>query len=141
MPDNLWRGIEAEKEAARIAFLQSIHAVNYHKPPTGVKGWLRRYLAESTPRSLQPIADGVRGEFSKVREEYTELWDAQVQGNRKLTFIECCDLVDVSVAFSWKQFRVPAPVVFSLVYLRRLYKPVRNRLYDWVGLDKEYFNG
>lgn len=107
----------------------------------GFKGWLRGYLVNNTPTSLGPIADGVAGEFSKVREEYAELTDAFVQGNRKLTFIETCDLVDASVRFSAKQFWVPAPVVFGLVYLRRLYKPIRNRLYDYAGLNKEFFNG
>lgn len=109
-------------------------------PFTGFKGWLRRYLVNNTPRSVSPIPDGKVGEFSKVSEEYMELYDALGQGNRKLTFIETCDLVDASVRFSAKQFWVPAPVVFSLVYLRRLYKPIRNCIYDYVGLNKGDFN-
>lgn len=105
------------------------------------KAQLRNYLATNTPKSLIPITDGVPGEFSKICEEFHELADAQVQENRKLTFIETCDLVDASVKFGWKQFWVPAPVVFGLVYLRRIYKPIRNRLYGYVGLNKEFFNG
>lgn len=105
------------------------------------KSKLRVYLETNTPRSSLPIHDGVRGEFSKVSEEYLELADAIQQQNRSLTFIEGCDLVDAVVRFQAKQFWVPAPVVLALVYLRRLYKPIRNRVYDYVGLDKEFFNG
>jgi hypothetical protein len=104
------------------------------------KDWLRSYLINRTPRNLTPIHDGVPGEFSKISEECLELVDAIRQQNRPLAFIETCDLVDASVRFSAKEFWVPAPVVFALVYLRRLYKPIRNRVYDYVGLSKGDFN-
>lgn len=92
---------------------------------------------KNTPKSLTPIKDGEMGKFSKIREEYLELKDAIKQKNKKLTFIESCDLINATLQFTW----VPSPVVILIVYLRRLYKPIRDRIYDYAGLKKSDFNG
>lgn len=105
-----------------------------------VRSLVRAYLLRKTPKTVHAIPDGVNGEFSKVTEEYLELQDAIDQKNAPLTFVEGCDVVDATLRFQAKRFWMPGFVVFALVYLRRLYKPFRNRLYNFAGLNKADFN-
>lgn len=102
---------------------------------------VRAYLLKNTPKTLKPIVDGKSGELSKVHEEYEELVDAWNQNLKPLAFIEGCDLVDATLKLQWNKFKVPAVGILAIVFLRRLYKPIRNRIYDFAGLDKEDFNG
>lgn len=105
-----------------------------------MKQRVREYLIKNTPMTLTSIEDGTPGEFSKVREEYHELKDAIDQNLKVLTFIEGCDVVDATMKFQFKQFKVPSFIVLLVVYLRRLYKPFRDAVYHWAGLNKEFFN-
>ena len=111
------------------------------KHPTRTQQAVRSYLLRNTPKSSKFIPlDGVRGKFSKVTEEYQELKDALTTGNRPLAFLEGCDLVDATLRLQAKEFMVPGFAVMAAVYLRRIYKPLRNRMYEYAGLDKEDFN-
>tara|TARA_R110000737_G_scaffold326329_2_gene339987 strand:- start:174 stop:524 length:351 start_codon:yes stop_codon:yes gene_type:complete len=101
---------------------------------------IRNYLIKNTPKSLTPMPDGVLGEFSKIEEEYLELNDAIEQNNKMLTFIEACDLADACMEYNFNKFKVPSFLMLFIMLTRRLYKPFRNRLYTWCGLDKDYFN-
>lgn len=105
-----------------------------------MKQKVREYLIKNTPKTLTSIEDGTPGEFSKIREEYHELQDAIDQKLKVLTFIEGCDVVDATMKFQFKQFKVPSILVLVVVYLRRAYKPVRDFIYHWAGLNKEFFN-
>lgn len=105
-----------------------------------LRALVRAYLLKNTPKTLITIEDGTPGEFTKITEEYLELEDAINQKNRALTFIEGLDLLDSTFKFEWKQFRIPLIVAVVIIYLRRLYKPLRNRTYQFAGLDKEDFN-
>lgn len=105
-----------------------------------LRAWVRRYLLKNTPKTMITIEGGTPGEFTKIQEEFLELEDAICQGNMPLTFIESLDLIDSTAKFQWTHFRVPLLVSVLAVYLRRLYKPIRNRIYDFSGLDKEDFN-
>lgn len=102
---------------------------------------VREYLMKNTPKTLTPIEDGIAGELSKVTEEYHELVDAMAQENRALSFVEGCDLVDATLKLQFNKFKVPSVVVLLCIYLRRVYKPFRNLVYIWAGLNKNDFNG
>ena len=101
---------------------------------------VRAYLLKNTPKTMKPIVDGTSGELSKVEEEYEELRDAWDQNLKPPAFIDGCDLVDATLKLQWNKFKVPAPLILVVIYLRRLYKPIRNRIYDYAGLNKEDFN-
>jgi len=105
-----------------------------------IRAWVRKYLRKNTPVTLITIEDGTPGEFSKIEEEFLELEDAIKQKNKSLTLIETFDLMDSTAKFQWAHFRVPLLVAVLAIYLRRLYKPIRNRIYDFAGLSKEDFN-
>ena len=106
-----------------------------------MKKAIRNYLLRNTPESLVPIEDGVLGEASKIDEEYHEFIDAINQQLKTLQFIEACDLAEACFQYNFKQFKVPSLIMINIIYLRRLYKPIRNRIYTWCGLCKEDFNG
>jgi phosphoribosyl-ATP pyrophosphohydrolase len=45
------------------------------------------------------IAKGELGEFSKIREEFEELNDAMIQGNKLMAICECADIIGAIEAF------------------------------------------
>lgn len=106
-----------------------------------MRKYIRAYLLNNTPRTHFPIEDGVVGEFSKITEEYLELEDALESNNRPLSYIESLDLIEATFKFQFKHFKSIIPVAILFILLRRLYKPIRNRIYDYAGLSKEDFNG
>jgi len=52
------------------------------------------------------IKKGVLGEFSKVQEEFTELFDAYEQTDKVLQICELTDLLGAIEAFSESQFKL-----------------------------------
>lgn len=51
---------------------------------------------------LIKIEKGVLGEFSKIREEFEELEDANKQSNKVLELVELCDLLGAIEAYANK---------------------------------------
>ena len=51
---------------------------------------------------LSKIPKGKLGEFSKIQEEYLELYDAHMQENKILELCELCDLVGAIEAYAKK---------------------------------------
>ena len=49
---------------------------------------------------LSKIPKGKLGEFSKIQEEYLELYDAYMQENKILELCELCDLVGAIEAYA-----------------------------------------
>ena len=105
-----------------------------------MKKKIRAYLIKNTPKSLTTIPDGEVGHLSKIDEEYLELKDAILQKNNMLTYIEACDLASACLFFNSKQFKIPSIITVFVIYARLLYKPFRNRLYAFCGLNKDFFN-
>lgn len=101
---------------------------------------VRTYLIANTPKTLTKIKDGKSGELSKISEEYNELLDAYKQNLNMLTFIESLDLIDAVIRFQFRKFNIIAPITYFLIIIRRLYKPIRNKVYTYAGLSKEDFN-
>lgn len=101
---------------------------------------IRTYLLENTPKTESDIPDGTRGELSKIIEEYHELMDADSQELSRLTLIESLDLMDAVIAFQFRRFKLIFLVSYVLILARRIYKPIRNLVYDYAGLGKDDFN-
>lgn len=52
------------------------------------------------------IEKGIVGDFSKIKEEYCELHDAYVQGDKILQLCELTDLIGAIEAYTTKNFNI-----------------------------------
>lgn len=73
------------------------------------------------------IPKGQHGEMSKVREEQAELEDAHFQKYPAFVVVEAADLINATLRFVWKHYRVPGILVIALYFIRIPYKALRGK--------------